>query len=38
VFERDNFMGAAEALEYGLVDKVIERRVDNKCVGESGSD
>jgi ATP-dependent Clp protease protease subunit len=36
--ERDNFMGAAEALEYGLVDKVIERRVDNKCVGESGSD
>ena len=36
--ERDNFMGAAEALEYGLVDKVIERRVDNKVVGESESD
>ena len=35
--ERDNFMGAAEALEYGLVDKVIERRVDNKVVGELGS-
>ena len=28
--ERDHFMGAEEALEYGLVDKVIERRVDNK--------
>ena len=28
--ERDNFMNARQALEYGLVDKVIERRVDNK--------
>ncbi|MDG2420239.1 MAG: ATP-dependent Clp endopeptidase proteolytic subunit ClpP [Gammaproteobacteria bacterium] len=28
--ERDHFMGAEEAKEYGLVDKVIERRVDNK--------
>ena len=28
-------MGAEEALEYGLVDKVIERRVDNKVSGES---
>ena len=28
--ERDNFMSATEALEYGLVDKVIERRVDKK--------
>ena len=28
--ERDNFMGAEEALDYGLVDKVIERRVDKK--------
>jgi len=28
--ERDNFMSATEALAYGLVDKVIERRVDNK--------
>lgn len=27
--ERDNFMSASEALKYGLVDKVIERRVDN---------
>lgn len=27
--ERDNFMSAKEAEEYGLVDKVIERRVDN---------
>lgn len=27
--ERDNFMDAQESLEYGLVDKVIERRVDN---------
>ena len=24
--ERDNFMTAQEALEYGLVDKVLERR------------
>lgn len=28
--ERDNYMSADEALEYGLVDKVIEARVDNK--------
>ncbi len=28
--ERDNYMSAAQALEYGLVDKVIEARVDNK--------
>jgi len=28
--ERDNFMSANEALEYGLVDKVIEPREDNK--------
>jgi ATP-dependent Clp protease protease subunit len=28
--ERDNFMSADEAQEYGLVDKVIQRRVDNK--------
>lgn len=27
--ERDNFMSAEEAQEYGLVDKVIDRRVDN---------
>jgi ATP-dependent Clp protease protease subunit len=27
--ERDNFMSAQEAAEYGLVDKVIDRRVDN---------
>ena len=32
--ERDHFMGAEEAKEYGLVDKVIERRVDNK-LGEN---
>lgn len=30
--ERDNFMSAEEAQEYGLVDKVIQRRVDNKGV------
>ena len=30
--ERDNFMSANEALEYGLVDKVIDRRVDNTKV------
>ena len=30
--ERDNFMSADEAQEYGLVDKVIQRRVDNKGV------
>ena len=28
--ERDNFMSAEESVEYGLIDKVIERRVDNK--------
>jgi ATP-dependent Clp protease protease subunit len=33
--ERDNFMSATEALEYDLVDKVIERRVDNKGNEES---
>ena len=32
--ERDNFMDAQQALDYGLVDKVIERRVDNKASGE----
>ncbi len=32
--ERDNFMGADEALEYGLVDKVIDTRVDNKSDAE----
>ena len=30
--ERDNFMSADEAQEYGLVDKVIHRRVDSKSV------
>ena len=28
--ERDRFMGADEARDYGLVDKVIQQRVDNK--------
>ena len=28
--ERDNYLSAKEACDYGLVDKVIERRVDNK--------
>ena len=28
--ERDNYMSSEEALEYGLVDKVIESRVGNK--------
>ncbi len=28
--ERDNFLSAKEACDYGLVDKEIERRVDNK--------
>lgn len=32
--ERDNFMDAQESLDYGLVDKVIERRVDNSKVGQ----
>lgn len=32
--ERDNFMSADEAVEYGLIDKVIERRVDNNSEGE----
>ncbi|MBL4573229.1 MAG: ATP-dependent Clp endopeptidase proteolytic subunit ClpP [Gammaproteobacteria bacterium] len=30
--ERDNFMSADEAQDYGLVDKVIRRRVDNKGI------
>lgn len=30
--ERDNFMSAVEAQEYGLVDKVIQRRVDSKSM------
>lgn len=33
--ERDNFMSASEALNYGLVDKVIDRRVDNSKVKKS---
>ncbi len=33
--ERDNFMNAQQALDYGLVDKVIETRVDNKSIGKS---
>lgn len=33
--ERDNFMNARQAVEYGLVDKVIETRVDNKSIGKS---
>jgi len=36
--ERDNFMGADEALEYGLVDKVIDTRVDNKGDEEPKTD
>ncbi|XOF33578.1 MAG: ATP-dependent Clp endopeptidase proteolytic subunit ClpP [Candidatus Electrothrix sp. YB6] len=28
--ERDNFMGAEEAVKYGLIDKVLERREDAK--------
>lgn len=30
--ERDNFMDARQALEYGLADKVIEKRTDNKAI------
>jgi len=30
--ERDNFMSADEAQEYGLVDKVIQQRVDSKSI------
>lgn len=33
--ERDNYLGADDAVRYGLVDKVIERRVDN-LKGKSG--
>ena len=33
--ERDRFMGADEAREYGLVDKVIQHRVDNKVIDEA---
>ena len=29
--ERDHFMNAEQALDYGLVDKVIDKRVDNKA-------
>ena len=32
--ERDNFMNAEEGVRYGLVDKVIERRVDKKDKSE----
>ena len=32
--ERDRFMGADEAQEYGLVDKVIHQRVDNTSTGK----
>ena len=33
--ERDRFMGAEEAREYGLVDKVIHQRVDNKVTEQN---
>ena len=33
--ERDRFMGAEEAREYGLVDKVIQQRVDNKVTKQN---
>ena len=33
--ERDNFMSAGEAVDYGLIDKVIERRVDKVDKSES---
>ena len=33
--ERDHFMSADEALQYGLVDKVIQRRVDKKVSSPS---
>ena len=33
--ERDRFMGAEEAREYGLVDKVIQQRVDNKVTEQN---
>ena len=33
--ERDRFMGADEAREYGLVDKVIQQRVDNKVYDDT---
>lgn len=36
--ERDNFMSAEEALAYGLVDKVIEQRVDKKIKGAPESE
>ncbi len=32
--ERDRFMGADEACDYGLVDKVIQQRVDNTVSGD----
>ena len=32
--ERDNFMGAEEAVEYGLVDKVLSSRADTVAVGK----
>jgi ATP-dependent Clp protease protease subunit len=36
--ERDNFMSAQEALDYGLVDKVIDRRVGEQAEKDAGSD
>lgn len=35
--ERDNFMSAEEALQYGLVDKVFQPRTDTKKSGDSKS-
>ena len=32
--ERDNFMGAEEAVEYGLVDQVLSRRADTGAAGK----
>ena len=32
--ERDNFMGAEEAIEYGLVDQVLSRRADAGAAGK----
>ena len=35
VMERDFFMGAQEALEWGIVDKVLDKRVPDKDGGGS---
>lgn len=38
LMERDYFMGAQEALDLGIVDKILDRRVQNPTNGEGNKD